>query len=474
MDIVSLLASIEFPLLSQNFGIDLGWLGQIIRALIEGIGITGVGIIVFTLILKAITLPFDIYQRVKMRKQSLVMRDMKDDLEKYQKQYANDKEKYNEKLMELYKKNGYSPLSACLPMLVSLAILMVAFWGLNSYSQYANLSIYTNMMNAYNETILTHCEIAETDEDGYPVESGTIVVEEEVRGNEGTYVIVSSTKEDKFIYYEYNKTVENGTVSYRIDIDKLYAHKTQEINALMEASKNEAGAYTDASGETVNEETARSLACRTYVRDLGAQAAADNYHENSPGFLWIQNIWYPDVSYNHPIQSYDDFLGQRNIGNEKVIIEGDERTVTVKDVLTRDVYENITSKLVEEKDAPNGYFVLIILSIGLMFLSQFLSMRSQKESNKYQSVDGSGAMTQKIMLFVMPLVYAIFAFMYSAAFSIYMTMSSVIGILVTVISNFFIGRSFRKKEEEEFRKKYTRSVPSRQAYQKRDEKDKRK
>ena len=63
------------------------------------------------------------------------------------------------------------------------------------------------------------------------------------------------------------------------------------------------------------------------------------------------------------------------------------------------------------------------------------------------------------MLIMMPLVYAIFAFMYSAAFSIYMTMSSIIGILVTVLSNFFIGRSFKKKEDEMIVQKYTRAVP---------------
>ncbi len=127
--------------------------------------------------------------------------------------------------------------------------------------------------------------------------------------------------------------------------------------------------------------------------------------------------------------------------------------------MTQAMYENITSKLDVEKTQANGYFVLIILSIGLMVLSQFITMRSSKESNQYQTLNGTGAMSQKIMLIMMPLIYAIFAFMYSAAFSIYMTMSSIIGILVTVLSNFFIGRSFKKKEDEMIVQKYTRAVP---------------
>ena len=41
--------------------ISLNWIGIVIQWLIEGIGITGVCIIVFTLILKTIVLPLDIY-----------------------------------------------------------------------------------------------------------------------------------------------------------------------------------------------------------------------------------------------------------------------------------------------------------------------------------------------------------------------------------------------------------------------------
>ena len=90
--IQSLLSAVDFNLLPQGYEIGLDWLGQFTRMIIEGVGIAGLGIIVFTLVLKAITLPFDIYQRVKMRKQNLIMRSMKEDLDKLQKQFANDKD----------------------------------------------------------------------------------------------------------------------------------------------------------------------------------------------------------------------------------------------------------------------------------------------------------------------------------------------------------------------------------------------
>ena len=60
-----------------------------------------------------------------MRKQSLKMEKMRPQLEKLQKQYANDQNTYNAKMMEMYKKNGYSMLGACLPMIVTLVIFMI-------------------------------------------------------------------------------------------------------------------------------------------------------------------------------------------------------------------------------------------------------------------------------------------------------------------------------------------------------------
>ena len=143
--IMTLLNSVEITLLSEGYRIGLDWLGQFVQAIIESVGIIGVGIICFTLILKAITLPFDTYQRYTTRKQTLIMRSMREDLDKLQKQYANDKTMYNQKMMELYKKNGYSVFGACLPMIISFVVIIVAFQGFNAYSRYANLDFFVQM-----------------------------------------------------------------------------------------------------------------------------------------------------------------------------------------------------------------------------------------------------------------------------------------------------------------------------------------
>ena len=46
--LMSLLGSVSISLLQQGYEIGLDWLGQFVRAIIESVGIIGVGIICFT------------------------------------------------------------------------------------------------------------------------------------------------------------------------------------------------------------------------------------------------------------------------------------------------------------------------------------------------------------------------------------------------------------------------------------------
>jgi len=466
----SLLGSVTINVLEYGYKIGLDWLGKFAQAIIEGCGIIGLGIIVFTIVLKAITLPFDIYQRVKMRKQTLIMRQMQPELEKLQKQYANDKTMYNQKMMELYKKNGYSMLGACLPMIISLVILIVAFQVFRTYSQYANLKMYVNMSEQYNAAVLEHApngkdfhlpvegqendeltitwvQNFDTTEKVEYIEDGivyTYYTQDLTEGEETVrhkFLRVHAQDESKFISYMYSLDAVS-TRSYDVDSERLKNVMGDEFIQFT----------VDEEGNAVSEE----LACKNVVKKIGATAAAEWYRKNDAHFLWVKNIWYPDVSYQHPIQNYKGFSS--NFKNVKVTYPDG----TKKDLLNeidRGSYENLVSELQAETKSPNGYFILIILSIGLMVLSQFISMRSQKETNKYQTVDGSGATSQKMMLIIMPIIYAIFAFMYSAAFSIYMTMSSAISIIITLLSNLIIGRIFKKKEEAALKEKYTRTLP---------------
>ena len=88
------------------------------------IGSYGWSMIIFTLIVKLLMLPLDYKSRKGMRKTQLIQPEM----QRLQKKYANDKEKLNQKMAELYRKEGVSPMSGCLPMILSMVVLW-CMWG---------------------------------------------------------------------------------------------------------------------------------------------------------------------------------------------------------------------------------------------------------------------------------------------------------------------------------------------------------
>lgn len=102
-------------------------MNEFLKGILDGIntviGNYGWSIVVFTLLLRIVLFPFDYKSRVSMRKTT----KLQPQLAALQKKYANDKEKLNRKMSELYKKEKINPLSSCLPMLLTLPIL-VAMW----------------------------------------------------------------------------------------------------------------------------------------------------------------------------------------------------------------------------------------------------------------------------------------------------------------------------------------------------------
>ena len=158
-----------------------------------------------------------------------------------------------------------------------------------------------------------------------------------------------------------------------------------------------------------------------------------------------------DASYKSPVaDNFETFeteikSAKFRVDGEKIKY-GDLGTKTGTLVYTTDAYDLITKKLDAPKEAANGYYILIVLSIATILLQQFVSMRSQKEQQKYSTVDGQGASQQKMMMVVMTGMFAIFSFMYSAAFSIYMVTSNIFSLLSTIIINKLVDRKMEKQE----------------------------
>ncbi len=213
-----------------NFSLPVpgSFLIKLILGLVTATGSVALGVILFTVLLKVITLPFDIISRKSMRKNSLLMEQMRPDLERLQKQYSNNKELYNQKMMALYKKNGYSMWGSCLPTILTLIIFIVAINGFTGYSQYQNRVYFYEMTKAYNSVIYEGFEkdgsiIAVDEEGNLNINDKTLYTElkneikEEIAPLNASHKIYSFHKhEDKGVII----TTQNGFIRYTVSSDE--------------------------------------------------------------------------------------------------------------------------------------------------------------------------------------------------------------------------------------------------------------
>ena len=79
----------------------------------------GVALILFAIIVKLILFPFSLKGKRSMIQMNLIQGQV----QKIQKQYANNKEKMNEEVQKLYAKEGVKPMSGCLWSFIPLLIL---------------------------------------------------------------------------------------------------------------------------------------------------------------------------------------------------------------------------------------------------------------------------------------------------------------------------------------------------------------
>ena len=101
------------------------------------VGNYGWSVVVFTLLVRVVLLPLDIKSKKSMRAMSKVQPKV----QALQKKYANDKEKLNLKLNELYRKEHVSPMASCLPMLISLPILWWMFGAMRNMANEHTISM---------------------------------------------------------------------------------------------------------------------------------------------------------------------------------------------------------------------------------------------------------------------------------------------------------------------------------------------
>lgn len=545
------------------------WLLQIIESLINAVVDVGVGIIVFTIILKLITLPLDIFSRASMKKNALKMEMMRDDLEKLQKQYANNKQLYQQKMMALYKKNGYSALMPCLPTIVSLVFFIIVIGAFSSYSRKADFEVFRQMQSAYDQAIVKEVDgepvynenyiVRVEDKDSTPdnpkytyyvnvdnaVKKSSLVsyfdltgidyTKVDAKANVNNYVLKAnydstngydnnfinelrkiSGKEfnvyfvsegegkdtvytgklnfahqkiqSELINFAVNDFVEkelsdpeiqdllrkdeNGKKALDKDDSDLYSIADINVfrarNSKIEVFINEntgefdylayiSNKYSDpADGEEAGSVKKLEIANKVFGGDVvdfiaesyateniykpARKAAKESYKKHrssSVVFPWVKNLWVVDSPFKPAIPSYSELKSTLKISERQ---------------LSQKKYDELTADLKEYKQTGfgkgNGLFILVALSIITMLLSTVIMNKTQKTQMELSSVDGANgqaATQQKIMTWIMPIMFGIFAFIYSAGFSIYMVMSSILSTVFTLVINFCVEKAFKNK-----------------------------
>ena len=335
------------------------FVAKFIYVLYENIGNIGWTVVVFTIILKVAFSPFDVWQRIANRKNAKAMDRMKPQLEVLQAKYGNDKQKFQQEQMALYKRERYSMFGACLPMLVPMVLFFIIFAGFREMVGWKVASDYQDCYKTFDKVMVQ--EIGE-DWENYI--------------GEGQVYQEAVEKAQKAVYDFY---------------------------------------YSDAQVE-------------------GRE------------FLWIKNIFSPD-SWTPAVPDYVTATGQSGIATSR--IEGVSKTE----------YELVMGDLIGQggwgkNGSWNGWILLPFLSLVLSIVSQKLTTlvqgngeKKEKKSfkekwenfkNLGQPTNGQGQTEQgqpnmKMMTYMMPVMFAGFALMYSSAFALYTVVNSLMSTLIQLI-----------------------------------------
>ena len=115
--------------LSVNYGwltfisAPLFWLLQYIHGIL---GNWGWSIILLTILIKAVFYPLSATSYKSMAQ----MRKMQPKMQALKERYSDDRQKLNQAMMELYKKEKINPLGGCLPILIQIPVFLALYWVL--------------------------------------------------------------------------------------------------------------------------------------------------------------------------------------------------------------------------------------------------------------------------------------------------------------------------------------------------------
>lgn len=126
----------------------MDWLGNLFRPILDAIYYVipnyGWAVVVFTVLVKLLLLPLDIKSKRSMKRMAAVQPK----IDALTKKYANDKEKLNKKMMEVYQKEKISPMSGCMPLLIQMPLLFGMFAAMRIVANEENVRMLLELKAA--------------------------------------------------------------------------------------------------------------------------------------------------------------------------------------------------------------------------------------------------------------------------------------------------------------------------------------
>ena len=345
-----------------------GFWPSIIGAFEKGVGVYFLAIILLTLCIKVILLPFDFLNRKNSRSQMEVMAKMKPELAKLQQKYGNNFSVFNQKRMELYKKYNYNQTSSCLVQFIYMVLSSVVFLTLcasmttvSTYKvtvQYQDLkTTYANIL-ALNEKESLKPYLQDND---YNI---SVEFDEDKDGDKIILVECVTKNESKTNFnatFEYIEEFDNSQI-----VNLINKYTKEKVKQTVEEQDPE----TSDPG-TVSTLATVEVANPDYNKDLNKEAlrlTLETYEDTNVSFLWVSNIWKAESPFTNPIFSVKEIKSNLSKYYSKA-----EKKEEKKYNYEAKIYDAFMPYIDENETNVNGYLLLAFMTIGISIASVKIS-----------------------------------------------------------------------------------------------------
>jgi len=372
-----------------------GLWGTIINWFSSFIGNYGLTIIVFTVILKLVLSPLEIYQKITSKKQMEKQAAIQPQLNKLQKQYANNKEMLNQKTMELYKKENVNVMGNCIGMLINLVITLVVF-----------ITLFSSLNVISQDKIKTEYQTLQTEY--------VTVFKNSLETSTGTPFIIGAVGEKDETIEEYVARLGGDTV---LENELLTAQTEARAAVSTKYGKIKEGFL--------------------WIKNIYRPDTWSSVFPGADEFLTISNTSFKDVSSTEP---YEDIFGAKY-----------ETEATAKEAF-KTTFNEVTTDIQKDYAGWNGWLILVILSAGVTVLSQIIATGSTKTKKQYDKkgneIKVQNPANNKLMLILLPVLMLVFTLQYNSAFSLYIVVNSVMSALIGLGTNLVMNKLEKRKLEK--------------------------